>query len=298
MRAQALAGVAKYLREHEGYTTFMYCDVLNLVTTGIGNLIDDGPKNGNAQMSFAARAALNTEVSANAMKRALALPWRTKGPGWKAVPGNPSTQDPVGDLVSQQAKADAWTVVKTMNARSPGFAQKGGFAYADLTALALSKEDVATLVTNTQLSFERTLISRYPGFANAPSDAQMATMIMAWAMGPAFNFPAFKVAFDKEDFAKAGELSFFQGGGGSLNARTGRNADNVVMFNNAAAVVKAGADRDRLFFPGTGPTAPGNVGPGSPLVASVSPFKPSTTTVVAAGAAVAGWFGWKWWKNR
>jgi len=78
---------------HEGFTPFMYCDILNLVTTGIGNLIDNGPRNG-------------FDISNVAMAPAMGLPWKFKGPGW-------TSKNPVAaDTASQADIREAWIRTK------------------------------------------------------------------------------------------------------------------------------------------------------------------------------------------
>lgn len=280
----------------EGFTPFMYCDILNLVTTGVGNLIDAGPNhNPGGNSSSAVRARLNDVVSAAAMTPAMKLPWRLKGPGWTSK--NPV----VGELVSPSEIADAWTKVKLQNVAVPDFSQRGGFAYAGLTNLSLSMEDLKALFNRTLTSFDATLQSKYPGYENWPADAQLALLSMSWAMGPNFNFPAFREAAIREDFRAAAQQSFFKGGGGTMENRAGRNAENVIMFTNAADVVKGGVDRDRLFFPGTVATTPGVLSP--PKVAAAASTNPriGDVAVIGAGAAAAGWAGWelfKWYDGR
>lgn len=236
-----------FTAEREGFTPFLYADILNLVSTGVGNKVDDGRQVLQPAATTAermARAAENIDESAAAMTPALSLPWKKRAAGW-------SSKNPVaGALVSPSEVADAWLAVKRMNARSPGFAQQGGFKYAALTTITLDMQGLRQLFERTLAAFDATLSTRYPTYQEWPADAQLATLSMAWAMGPAFHFPAFKVAVDAGDFEKAAEVSFFRGGGGTPNARSGRNKENELMFMNAATVVKGGANPDLLFFPG------------------------------------------------
>lgn len=283
-----------FTAKREGFTPFMYCDTLNLVTTGVGNLIDAGARNG-------------FDTSPTAMAPALGLQWFTKGDGWTVK--NPVTGSPL----SQQAVINAWIATKLQEQSQPGFNKKGGFAYQNLTNATLSMDGLKALFLKTMLSFDAVLQKRYPTYQAAPSDAQNAMMSMAWAMGPAFNFPAFKAAVDANDWEKAGQLSFFNGGGGSLNNRSGRNAENVIMFNNAAEVQRAGGDFDRLFFP-NGVTSGGGVGPnstpsgggaaGAGAIAKIPAPSLKTTGLVIGGTAAAGFAGWgifelgkrkRWW---
>jgi hypothetical protein len=267
----------------------MYADTLNLVTTGVGNLIDNGPNNnpgGNSPSIV--RARLNNVISPAAMAPALALPWRFRGDGW--TPKNPVARQ----LASQQDIIQAWALVKGQNQVVPDFSQLGGGKYAPLTNLTLDNDAMDSLYQRTFNSFAATLQKRYPSFSEWPADAQMAAMSMAWAMGPSFNFPAFTVAVNAGDFAKAAVESYFKGGGGTPSARTGRNKDNFLMFNNADVVAKGGGDLDLLIFP----QSSGSVTTPKSLVASLN----STTAKIETGIAVAAFSGavygaYRWWKG-
>jgi len=277
-----------YTAGREGFTPFMYCDTLNLVTTGVGNLIDAGPNHnpGNNSPSIV-RARLNNVVSAGAMQPAMSLPWRLKAPGW-------SSKNPLaGDLVSPSEVADAWTKVKRQNEVVPDFSQQGGFKYAGLTNLTLDMSGLKSLFSRTLNSFDATLRKTYSGYEEWPADAQLATMSMSWAMGPAFfpvlGFTAFKQAVDRLDFQAAAIHSVFKGGGGLLDPAS-RNFAHNIMFNNAHAVVKAGAGRDRIYFPGAGPT--------SSAVSVVSKLRFGDAAVGVLGSGLLGWTLYDWWKGR
>ena len=279
----------------EGFTPFPYCDTLNLVTTGVGNLIDAGPRNG-------------FDISDAAMAPAMRLPWKIRAAGWTSK--NPLA----GALATPDEVREGWIRCKLQEQNVPGFNQRGGFAYANLTPLTLDMDGLKQLFQSTENHFDEVLSSRYPNYEQWPADAQLATMSMAWAMGPAFNFPAFKAATDRLDFATAAEQSFFKGGGGTLtadpNTRAGRNKDNYLMFQNADAVVKGGTDRDRLYFPGTPANSAGQLpssgqgnaslstgGPGG--IANVSGSNPriGDAAVISVGLGAAGWAGYQLFKH-
>jgi hypothetical protein len=157
-------------------------------------------------------------------------------------------------------------------------------------------EGLKTLFSRTLTSFDATLSKRYAGYESYPADAQLAMLSMAWAMGPAFNFPQFKTAVEKRDFDAAAPLSFFKGGGGTQEKPAGRNAENQIMLHNAAMVERTGADPDRLFFPGTSSSVNNTGNTGSALASD-------TTSKVVLGSVVAGVAGysifrvgrWKGW---
>lgn len=279
MRQIVRDGFFDYSAKREGFTPFMYADTLNLITTGIGNLIDAGPRN-------------STEVTPQAMAPAMGLPWFHKGPGWN--PKNPVTD---GVRASQSEIADAWAATKRA-----GIQAQGGFKYQNTTSLTLDMDGLKTLFNKTLSSFDAALAKHYPGYEQWPADAQLAILSMSWAMGPAFHpalgFQGFFNAVSREDFEAAKPEAVFKGGG-SLTDPKSRNFAHQIMFQNAANVVKAGADRDRLFFPGTSDSAPA-VNP-SNAVARIPAAKPSNVATIAGGIAVAGVLGFgifKWWQGR
>ncbi len=253
MHSSVRDALPDYLLDHEGRgTNYLYADTLNLVTTGVGNLVDFGPRN-------------STAISAQAMAPALALPWK----------------HPDGSRASREEIAEAWTRVKLA-----GYSQSGGGPtgpYPRLTTIRLDEEGMVSLYETALASAETQLRKDFPNWDDLPADAQMAMLIMAWAMGSAFRyggekgFPKFGRAIDAQDFDTAAEESFFNvQGGGTKDSRSGRNADIAVMFANAADAVKGGVDRGQLFFSGSAPSSH-RVFPRS--VASVS------------GSAVNPWIG-------
>lgn len=229
MRASVRDAFVKYSIEHEGYTPFMYCDTLNLVTTGIGNLVDMGARNG-------------TDTSITAMAPALRLPWVHKH---------------TGEPATQQEIADAWIKVKMA-----GLSQHGGFAYESVTDLILTKEAIADLVHARLDLNDKILTQGYPSYEQWPADAQFAINSMAWACGPSFHFPRFHAALGQSppDFTEAGVQSEFHGGG-KLDDPRSRNAQNAKMFMLAQMAQTQGWDFDVVYFLQGAPTQPEGVEP-------------------------------------
>jgi GH24 family phage-related lysozyme (muramidase) len=206
LRPIVLSNFTDFTTKFEGYTPYMYTDVKGLVTTGIGNLIDNG----------------------------------TSGPAlglnWKHANGTPATQ----------AEIDAaWHTVKSA---WPGVQST---ACQKLTDLRLDKEDIAKLVAMKLKENHEILRSKYPGYVKWPADAQMGLHSMAWAMGPAFNFPAFTTAVNKPipDFADAAIQSHMNDKGNP--GLVPRNQANKIMFTNAAQVLAKKANPDVLYWPST-----------------------------------------------
>jgi len=250
MRAVVKPALYNYLSSHEGYTPFLYADKYNLVTTGIGFLADGSARN---TVDTSEHAITGGTVNP------LTMQWFHKGDGW--TPKNPVTADPASD---DEVRA-AWIAVKTA-----GMQLRGGFAYADTTNLSLSIQGIQDTFYALQDGFESELRGYFPTWDSWPADAQLATMIMSWAMGPAFprKFPRFASAANALDFTTAAQESFYEGGGGTLDNRQGRNADTYAMFLNAASSVGSGGDPDILFF-------------------DVSPAGPSLGRAVPSAAAQA-----------
>lgn len=281
-----------FIGPREGKTPFMYADVLNLVTTGVGNLIDAGPNNPGPDTRT--RARLNNVVSAAAMAPAMRLPWKNKS---------------TGQLASQSEIAATWTAVKQLNEAEPDFSQKGGFAYQGRTNLFLDDAAMSNLLNGTFDSFNATLKKSFPNMEEWPADAQGALMTMAWALGPGFsrNFPQFTAAANAMDFEGIAtrRLSDFRGGEHKRppppkGDGKSRNDDNAEMFQLAADVLKANGDRDIWHYMDKSP-----VSGGSPLVASLGAggfmktLNPESVKAVAVGTAAAaatGVAGWGIWK--
>jgi hypothetical protein len=237
----------KIQMQWEGYESNMYTDVLGLVTTGIGNLID-----GN---SIASPMASNTAYSL-----ALQLPWIHKSDG------QPATQ---AEIIQD------WQTVKAAHTQSGTYDAPRD---RQITQLKLSPTAIADLVASKMLDNEGILLASFPNFAQFPADAQMAIHGMAWAMGPAFvpkdGFTKFAAAANAQNWADAKAQSAFKG------AAPQRKAGQDQMFDNAAKAVAAGLDFNTLWYPGIAPsTAPPRSSPG------VSHIIAGMVLVAAAGGA-------------
>ncbi len=287
MRQSVRDAFFDYSAKREGFTPFMYADTLNLVTTGIGNLIDAGPRN-------------STEVTPQAMAPAMSIPWEHKTGGWSAK--NPVTD---GVRASQSEIAECWAIVK-----HAGIQQQGGFAYANIpgNSLSLTMDGLKQLFTAKMNANDKALAKHYTGYETWPADAQLAIMSMAWAMGAAFHpvmgFQSFKDAVDRLDFGAAKSASEFKGGGRAIDPVSGmpdektRNGAHRVMFENAALVLKAGADPDRLFFPGTVDSPAPNLIPFPIAKTADTVNKVATAGAVSLGLAAVGYAAFEWWRNR
>lgn len=265
-----------YSVRNEGFTPFMYADSLNLVTTGVGNLIDSGPRNG-------------MDTSESAMAPALELPWRRRAPGWTR--NNPLA----GEKVQLNEVRDAWVRVKT----HPMNGKQGGFAYENVTDLTLDAFDMQALFNGKLMSNEAEVRSRFPDWEAWPADAQFATMSMVWGMGAGAldGFPRWSEAVRRRDWNTAAEESFFRGGGGTKEARSGRNLDNQIMFLNADRVEKGVGDPNVLYFevPGGLPTPPP---PSAPLAYGPRYQADMRPLLVIFAIGAIAWGGYALWSGR
>ena len=203
--------------QYEGVIFWMYADILGLVTTGVGNLIDP-------------------------VGLALPLPW----------------QRPDGSAASEGEIRDAWQAVKD----SPDAARLGAGYARGLTDLTLSEGAVVELVDRRLLQNADVLASRFPGFWAWPADAQLATLSMAWAMGPGFDFPRFADAVDRLDFVTAAaECTIREAGNPGV---VPRNQADRALFLAAADVLATDGDPSRLTFDYSGLRRP-KAGPAAPL---------------------------------
>jgi hypothetical protein len=174
MRAAVSTNFIPYQSTFEGVTNWMYLDEKCLVTTGIGDLIDDSPN----PIPWAP---------------ALALEW----------------ENPDGSTASPEAITAEWQMVKSRT----DLAKRGGFAYRGITRLRLSAAAVQSLVVRTAAGFEAVLTKRFPEFPEWGADGQLGTFSLAWAAGPYFyvGYPKWSAAADRLDFGICADESELAG---------------------------------------------------------------------------------------
>lgn len=110
--------------------------------------------------------------------------------------GAPATRDEI---------RAAWQLVKSrQDLRNVG---AWNVRVQSLTDLRLMPVGIEQLVGKVRDRFASALAQHYPGFADWPADAQLATMAMAWACGPAFHIFAglkpLEAALKAGDFKRA-----------------------------------------------------------------------------------------------
>jgi len=145
----------------EDRVPFMYMDILGLVSTGIGNKLEE---------------------NGHLLPEAFTLGWSDK-----------ITHVPASNAEIEQE----YQTVKNSGTAMGTHAQKEA-----VTRLRITNSAIDTLVM-TKLAQMETLLRARPPFAGLdlwPAPGQLGLFSMAWAMGPAFNFPSFQAAAQSEDW--------------------------------------------------------------------------------------------------
>jgi hypothetical protein len=214
-RNSVIDAFPKVQGQWEGVESEMYTDVLGLVTTAIGYLVDD-------------------KSGINGYGPALVIPWIHKSDG------QPATK---AEIIQD------WQTVKNAHKASGSYDAPND---RKITQLKISPLVIQDLTASRMADNEKYLLQSLPHLADAPADAQMAIHGMAWAMGGAFipkdGFHAFADAVNRGDWVAAKANSNFRG------AAPQRKAGQDKMFDNAAIVAANKLDPDKLWYPGDAPT--------------------------------------------
>jgi GH24 family phage-related lysozyme (muramidase) len=155
---------------------------------------------------------------------------------------------PDGTRASREDIAAEWANVKARQ----DMRMRGGMAYAAVTRLRLTDEGVRQVVAGKLAQMESYLARRFPEWEEWPADAQLATLSMAWACGPAFRFPRLEAALRAQDWiTAANECRMDERGNPGLRPR---NKANRTLYRNAYHVAASGflgppLERDRLYWP-------------------------------------------------
>lgn len=144
---------------------------------------------------------------------------------------------------SKDEIAAEWERVK----EHPTAARQGHLVLRDVTQLRLTKEGIERVVLAKLDQNETHLKGRFPEFDSWPADAQLATLSMAWACGPAFRFALLEAALRAQNFGNAA-LSCHMNEAGNPGLAP-RNAANVALYRNAACVRALGLDGEKLYYP-------------------------------------------------
>lgn len=135
---------------------------------------------------------------------------------------------PDGTPAGRDEIAAEWLRLKSdLNA-----AHKGHRYAATITRLRLTDDGVRDLVARKLAQNDAFLQERFPGWEEWPADAQLGTLSMAWACGPAFRFARLEAALRKRDWLTAAQECRID-----TTNNPGiipRNAQNAMLYRNAA----------------------------------------------------------------
>lgn len=158
---------------------------------------------------------------------ALLLPWAHRGDG------TPATRDQV---------VAEWMRVKA----DPVGAARGWTHFVSSATLELTPGGVTCAILDRLATNEVFLKKRFPAWEDWPADAQLGTLSIAWAAGPAWVAPKFDGYARAMDFGGcAAESRLDDAGNPGL---TPRNAANKTLFWNAE-YSRATNQGDTLFYP-------------------------------------------------
>lgn len=238
MRASVRRAFVPFTVALEGAVRWMYLDILGLVTTAIGNLVDP----------------VGLVVGVPFVRR----------------DGTPAT---AAEIVAewQRVKVQSCIAAKEFTGKECGWrghrdraclAHLGHRAAELVTVLRLTPAGVDQVVYRKLDEHDAALVARWPDMLNWPADAQLAVHSMAWACGSGFHsgrrgFPRLAAALDARDFERATmECHIDETGAdrikGTFDDNRGlveRNAANKILFRNAAIIQGAHLDYDELHYP-------------------------------------------------
>lgn len=162
---------------------------------------------------------------------ALALPWKRAD----------------GTLASREEVVADWARVRVY----PDAARLGHKSVEKVARLRLDRDGLYAAFHGKLRHNDDYLRYRFPDFESWPADAQLATHSMAWACGPAFNFPKMAFGLRSRDFSlAAAECHMDEWDDGVFNAGlVPRNKANLVLYRNAAIVQAGGMDPEPLHYP-------------------------------------------------
>lgn len=122
-------------------------------------------------------------------------------------------------------------------------AHQGHRAAKAFCKLHLSPAGIEQVVGAKLDEMARHLARRFPAFEEWPADAQLATLSMAWACGPAFRFGNLERALNAGDFMGAAASCEINAVGNP--GIVPRNRENRILYTNAAWT----PDPDLLVWP-------------------------------------------------
>jgi GH24 family phage-related lysozyme (muramidase) len=147
---------------------------------------------------------------------------------------------PDGAFGARDEIAAEWLRVKN----HPSLAKWGHRAAEQVTSLRLDDEGVQLVVSRKLAQNADHLRRRFREWDEWPACAQLATLSMAWACGPAFQFPMLAAVLNAQDFAEAARQCHINEAGNP--GIVPRNIRNKILYRNAARVRDFKLDPDYL----------------------------------------------------
>ena len=202
----------EYSTTFEGRVNYMYADIDNNITIGVGNLL-------------------------SSLSDALGLQFVQKSD--KTTPASQA------DITAD------WNAVTSAVQNDPTLARRAGhLAFEPLTHLWLPDPAIDQLVLSKADSFIATLkqTAEFSALESWPADAQLGLLSMAWAAGPRFGsgFPLFRASCASQDWAGAASNCHLNDA--TNPGLTPRNTADRVLFLNADFVVSQGLDPTTLQY--------------------------------------------------
>jgi GH24 family phage-related lysozyme (muramidase) len=203
MRANVIQVFPQYSTKHEGAFLSPYVDIVGLVTTSIGVLIDP-------------------------IHLALDLPWM------------------IGDRPATHAEIrDDWQALKSRPELKSWTAKK----QAGLTSIRLT-QDASDALVRKRLDLNIAYVRKFlKSFDEAPSDAQLATASLCWAVGAGLDKtrPAFVAAFNASNWEACKAHSRIRETNNP--GVVGRNRDQELCWDNVITAERRKLDPAWLWWP-------------------------------------------------
>jgi hypothetical protein len=170
---------------------------------------------------------------------AIGLPWR----------------HPDGRLASREEIHGEWLHLKNYVIDNPGSEFRSYKTFASRTTLRLGRDGLYQAFQGKMNQMLGVLRKGFPEWDSWPADAQLGTMSMSWACGPAFwmpsagrNFwPKLTAALRSRDFRTAA-VECFMNEEATNPGIIPRNRANRILYTNAA-IADRHLDPETLFYP-------------------------------------------------
>jgi GH24 family phage-related lysozyme (muramidase) len=145
-----------------------------------------------------------------------------------------------GSYATRDEIAADWLRVK----RHPDLAKWGHRPAEQIAQLRLDDDGIELVVSRKLAQNVDHLRRRFREWDEWPACAQLATLSMAWACGPAFQFPMLAAVLNAQDFAEAAKHCHINDAGNP--GLVPRNRRNKTLYRNAARVRDFKLDPDYL----------------------------------------------------